>query len=532
MLMRQSFTLSWLKHAGKCFPLIFLTYSCQVGAPYEPPCPNTPDQWKNETAEQKQAALREDVCKALGNWWEIFDDPVLNRLEEEALQSSYTLQSALARVVQAQELARVALADLYPNITFEPSYSDREALVKAQGAAGGALSTQNNQQPNISTTSSTVNPNNQQQPSIPSLIRVRQTRYRLPLVLNYDLDLWSRLLNTYLSDVYTAEATFEDYLNTLLSLTSEIATNYFILRGLDAEQVVLKKNIKARQDALDVNQARYDAGLILYVDVTRAQLEVATARADSIEVDRQRSLQEDLLATLVGTPAPVFDVKFNPLKVPPPVIPAGIPSDLLLRRPDIAAAERNMAAAHAQIGVAYASFFPAVQLTAALGFESPELGSLLKWKARLWEIAVNVVQTVFDAGRNTANLRYAKAFYSQTVADYQQEVLSAFQEVEDALANIRQYAARSEELALAVKAATETLSLVQMRYDRGLINYLDVVEAERSTLDSERSFVINLSLRYQSTVQLIQSLGGSWQPTNQSENENDEAQPEVCSCDN
>lgn len=501
-----------------CFPVLFLTYSCQLAGPYTPPAPLTPEQWKNETKEQEQEQVKQaDVCEALGNWWKIFQDPVLNQLEEQAVQSSYTLQAALDRLIQADATARAAMAALYPNINFEPSYFSQGSLFNPQSFGAGSLGagTAGAGQVGLGSSSQSSNPLNPinqiaQQARSPSLVRVHQLTYGLPLVLNYDLDLWDKLKNTYLSDVYLAEAKFEDYLNALLTLTTNVAYNYFILRGLDAEQAVLQRNIKSRQAALEINSARYEAGLIIYADVTRADLEVANALTDSAEVERRRLLQENILATLTGIPAPIFNVAYNPLVEIPPVIPPGFPSDLLLRRPDIATAERNMASAHAQIGVAYASFFPDVQITAAAGLQSPTLASLLTWKARFWQVAVNIMQTVFDAGRNDANLRYAKAAYRETVANYQQQVLQAFQEVEDALGNIRQYAVEAKDLIRAVKAANQTLELLQERYDQGLINYLDVVDAERSSLDTERNAVITLSQRYQWTVQLVRALGGAW----------------------
>jgi multidrug efflux system outer membrane protein len=248
------------------------------------------------------------------------------------------------------------------------------------------------------------------------------------------------------------------------------------------------------------------------MDVTRGEAEVSRAKADLADTERLRGIQENSIATLVGIPAPVFSIHFNPLEFPPPLIPEGLPSELLYRRPDIAQAERELAAAYAQIGVAYAAFFPTVNLTAGLGLESPVAHALLSWKARFWEVGLNVMQSVFDGGRNCANLAYTQSLFRESLANYQEHVLTAFQDVEDSLVSIRQRAIQDEALLEAARAARQTLNLSEMRYNRGLINYLDVVDAERTLLQTEQNSIIVLGERYVSTVRLIKALGGGWCP--------------------
>lgn len=469
--------------------------------------PNPSLQSENET--QYLAPSLEDVQTNLWNWWEIFQDPILDQLEEQALSSSYTLWAALERVKEAREKARISFAPLLPSLSFAPSFSRVGSLYQ-------------NPLPNLGSTGSTTpSPSSSyggtaQNQSLSSAnlndFRFVQTQYLVPLNLNYEIDLWGKLNNTYYASLIRAQAASQAYLSILLSLTADVASTYFQIRGLDAQQEVILGNIRVRQKAVDLNSARYNAGLIVYLDVSRAEVELARAHSDSDDVARLRGLQENLLATLVGIPAPLFSVEYQPLIIPPPLIPRGLPSELLCRRPDIAEAERNLAAAYRDIGVAYANFFPSLSINAALGFGSPFADQLFGWRSRFWEVGWNIVQTVFDAGRNEANYNLYKAVFTETLANYQQTVLKAFQDVEDSLVNLRGYATQAQDLSTAVKAARLTLELAQMRYNRGLTNYLDVVDAERQLLETEQNSVIILGNRYVSTVMLIRALGGGWTP--------------------
>lgn len=466
-----------------------------------------------ETQEPQEPRF-EDVCRNLYNWWEVFQDPVLNQLEEQALNSSYTLWAALERVIEARAQARINFAPLLPGINFNPIFNKTGAVIQSPfsdilssqtGNAGGSSSSS-------SSSANAVNPTTNLLTSFPNNFRFVQTEYLVPLNLTYEVDLWSQLNNNYYAYLLRAQAASQAYLSVLLSLTADVASAYFQLRGLDAQQEVIQRNIRVRLNAVEINQARFDAGLIVYLDVSRAQVELARAHSDSDNTRRLRGLQENILATLVGTPASVFSIAYDPVIVPPPVVPRGLPSELLCRRPDIAQAERNLAASYRDVGVAYANFFPSLNLTAAVGLESPLAEQIFTWRARYWEVGWNIFQTVFDAGRNQANYDYYKAKYRETLANYQETVLQAFKDVEDALVDLREYAFQAQDLAVAVRAAQITLELAQMRYDRGLINYLDVVDAERQLLETEQNSVIVLGNRYVSTVMLIRALGGGWGP--------------------
>ncbi|MBA2367750.1 MAG: efflux transporter outer membrane subunit [Candidatus Protochlamydia sp.] len=488
--------------------------SCRLIAPYQAPCTPTPLTWKNQTVNEEElpsSGKEFEQCKEeLDYWWEIFDDPLLNELEGQALESSYTLWAALEKVIQARAIARIDRASLLPAIGFNPSFNRSGMLL--QNLFKDLLSTQANpgQQPMVQKGSSPCA--GSQQNSIPSLFRAVQTQYILPFELSYELDFFGKLANTYDSALYSAQASAQAYLSVLLTLTADIAANYFQLRSLDKQKALLERTIASRNKALDILSVRFKAGLIIYIDVTRSEAELARAKADLSDIERLRGIQENTIATLVGIPAPVFSLHFNPLELPPPLIPDGLPSDLLYRRPDIAQVERELAAAYAQIGVAYAEFFPSVNLTASLGLESPVARALLSWKARFWEVGLNVMQSVFDGGRNCANLDYTQSLFRESMANYQQQVLTAFQDVEDSLISLRQRAVQDEALLEASQAARQTLNLSEMRYNQGLINYLDVVDAERTLLQTEQTSVIVLGERYVSTVRLIKALGGGWSP--------------------
>lgn len=471
--------------------------------------------------EPEQHILRvEDFRADLGNWWEVFQDPVLNELEEQALNSSYTLWAALEKVIQARAQAAVNFSPLLPHLNFAPSFSRTGSLFQ-NPFPGGLLSNQGSLCDFPSTISSlekaadaaaTTNASTSALSNLPNDFRFVQSQYLVPLNLTYEVDLWCQLRNTYYAAVNRAQAASQSYLGVLLSLTADVATTYFQVRGLDAQQEVIQHNIRVRQEAVNLNRARYNAGLIVYLDVSRAEVELARAHSDSDDVRRARGLQENQLGTLVGIPASVFSIAYHPVTIPPPVIPTGLPSELLCRRPDIAEAERNLASAYRQVGVAYANFFPSLNLNTSIGFETPIAHQLFSWRSRFWQVGWQLLQTVFDGGRNESNYQYYQSLFRESTANYQETVLQAFKDVEDALVNLRGYSTQAQDLAIAVRAARLTLELAQMRYNRGLTNYLDVVDAERQLLETEQSSVIVLGNRYISTVMLIRALGGGWGP--------------------
>lgn len=512
----------------RCFlPLILLVTlaSCRLTRPYASPEPLTPSQWKSQFQDlsetppspstdadtpikdaaphaesdipQQAAPSHREMCSSLEKWWNLFQDPVLDELEEQALSQSNSLWEALEKVIQARAVAGVHGSYLFPNVSLTPSVSRESSLI-----------------PNFPTDSASTTcvcplPATPV-PKTPRTLRYLQPRYALPFNFNYELDLWNRLGGQYQSALMGAQAAFQDYLGVLLSLTTEVAHTYYSVRNFDAQQMVLDKNIALRDKEVRINTARFEAGIVPYVDVTRAQLSLEASYADAAEVRKERALAENQLATLVGVPASLFKLSFAPLIVEPPNIPPDLPSDLLTRRPDLNAAERTLAAAYENIGVAYARFFPSLTLSGSVGVESPFTSSLFSWQGRFWQFGADVFQSVFDGGRNLANLDDARSKHREAMANYQQKVLEAFQDVEDALSAIHWNKERRTHLLASEKAAVETLRLSKTRYDHGMVTYLEVVDSEQSALRSEQLAVAVLGDQYESLIFLIRSLGGGW----------------------
>ena len=483
-----------------------------VGPDYHgPPAPEQPDpaRFKNASADQaRQWKIAEPKdMDARGAWWEIFGDADLDRLEAAATANNQNLRLAAARIAESRAQTRVAAADFYPNANYEPSYV-RERMTNNDpyqtgqlvnpktiggaaggGGAGGAPLTLT-QQPLTRT----------------------YALFRQPVDLNWELDIFGRVRRNTEAARADAQATQADYQNMILSVAANVANTYYNVRALDTEIEVINRTIHARQDALGIAQERLTAGLTGELDVVREKSELATDRADLEGVKRSREEMENALATLVGQPASTFHFASHdiPASSRPPRIPAGLPSRLLERRPDVAEAERNLAASNARVGVAVAAFFPRITLTGAAGFESATVTDLFNWQSHLWQIGPSINLPIFEGFRNSANLQAAHARYDQSVAQYRQQVLVAFQDVENALADLRTLAAQSEQQNLAVEASRRTLQLSQDQYRNGAVTFLDVVDAERTVFNSERTAAQLLGQRLQATVQLIKALGGGW----------------------
>jgi len=483
---------------------LFLTtlWGCRLGPKYEPPCVNTPEDWKSTHADC--------TTPQVAYWWEIFDDPTLNSLELQAVANNPNLYVAFERVIEALAMAGVTRADLFPQLNVNPSYTNTAVLYKVFLPPGG-----------ISTLLGTTTLGPIALPTTAPVIppfRIHMLQYVLPLNLSFQLDLWGKIKSQYESAVFNAQAQADAFYATLLSLTSNVATSYFQMRSLDSQTDMLKATYETRLKGLKITEARFKEGISPYINVSAASLDLTNAEAAYYDSLRQRALQENMIATLIGVPPSSFNLPHNPLilSLPPPVIPPGVPSSILLQRPDIAQAERNMAAENALVGAAYASFFPSLTLTGALGFSSPDLKDFLSWKSRLWQIGLNATQVFFDGERLAYNLAAAKARYKEATGAYQQQVLTAFREVEDALNNIEMQAKQAESLEKSAEAATLSTRLSTMRYKQGIADYLEVVVYNTTELNAKISLITTLGNRYLSTVQLIQALGGSWKTDNES----------------
>jgi len=481
--------------------LIFFTSCTQLQDSYRDSQTGIPASWKN-TANDESPQLEE--------WWVIFDDSILNDLIAEGIENNRNAQAAYQRMLQAYYQAKFRLGTLSPLVTLAPIYFKQGSSVTGFDTAaltGGqaALPT------NIGNTGGGGGGN-----AIPS---TGQTRKRLiitdidvPLNFRWELDLWGKLTQHYLNAYYQYESAEFDSWQTLNQITSDIAVNYYLLRGFDTELEVLNRIILSRKDNLDINKVRYEAGLINYLDVTRAEVDYNSAKADRENVFRERELQVNILAALIGRPASELELPFSPLskEILPPLIPTGIPSELLTRRPDVLSSMTTIKAYYAEIGVAYAEFFPDLTISGAIGYSSNKFKTLFDWQSRLWQIAASIMQIIYDGGRLQANLNQTVAAYAESVSNYEETVLIAFKEVEDALINIRQREKQDVDLNETVIVAQDTYNLAKSRYDSGLINYLDVVIAERDLLNYSRSAAIVHSQRFVDTALLVKALGGGW----------------------
>lgn len=464
--------------------LFLLSYGCRLGPKYHPPALDAPSDWKEK--DDKEQTCNAPIFEGL--WWEVFGDDVLNGLEQEAIVANPNLFVALDRVAQARAIAGVDRAALYPKLNLNPSYSNTGMLFKIYLPQNGVLIPG----------------------SFPTIYRIHQLQYTMPLNMSYELDLWGKLRGQFDSAVFNAQSQEENLQAAFLTLTADLAVSYFKLRCLDTLVEVLEQNLTLLSKNLNLVHSRFAKGLIGELDVVSAQQELTDNEASFYDALRQRSIQEHAIAALVGLPPSEFSLGKMPLVESPPQVKPSLPAQVLLQRPDLRALERSMAAQHALIGAAYASFFPSIQLTGALGFSSPDLRQFLQWKSRLWAIGVNAAQPIFDGGYNEANLELSYAQFNESLHTYQQKVLTAFQEVEDSLVNMELQSVEYDRYLESSQFAAKRNTLATTRYTKGLSNYLEVLDSERSKIQADINLVNVLGLRYISTIQLIKALGGSW----------------------
>jgi NodT family efflux transporter outer membrane factor (OMF) lipoprotein len=446
-----------------------------VGPKYVRPATEVPADYK-ENSNFSVAQPSDAIAK--GKWWEIYQDAQLNSLEEQIAVSNPSLKAAQARFDQARAAVRISRSNLYPTAT------GSLAVARIGQSSNKALFS--------STTPSTYND------------------FSIPVDASYELDVWGRVRRTVEASRSEAQATAADLANVDLSLQAELALDYFALRGLDAQKQLLDSTVVSYQKALDLTQTRYQGGLASAVDVAQARTQLETTRAQAIDVEVARAQFEHATAVLVGKPPAQFDLPPLPLTAPPPAIPAALPSDLLERRPDIAAAERRVQEANANIGVARAAYFPAITLGVGGGFESASIGTLLEGPSGFWSLAGQAAEVLFDGGLRRGTTEQAKAAYEQSVDNYRQTILGAFQEVEDNLAALRILEQEAETQNGAVAAAEHSLSLSVTRYKGGVTNYLEVTTAQTAALADEVTAVNLLSRRLSASVLLVKAIGGGW----------------------
>src|ERR1700726_631375 len=448
---------------------------CTVGPKYRRPAAEVPASYK-EVGDWKPAQPNDQSLS--GNWWEVFQDAQLNALESQVNVSNQNLKAAEAQYTQARELVRYNRANYFPSI--------------GGGAGATRNKISNNRPPSLSSNGATYND------------------FQIPFELSYEVDVWGRARRTVESYREQAQASAAALATVNLSMHAQVALFYFQARVLDAEEQLLNSTVTQYQQALELIENRYAGGIASDLEVQQATTQLETTRAQAIDVGVARAQYEHAVAILIGKPPAEFTLAALPLTTPPPPIPAGLPSALLERRPDIAAAERRMASANAQIGVAKAAYYPTISLGATGGFESGVITTLISGPSVLWSAGGSAIAPIFDAGRRRANMDQAIAAYDQTVANYRETVLTGFQQVEDNLAALRILENEAQVQERAVIAAQKYLELANSRYTGGVTSYLEVTTAESAALSDELTAVSILGRRMVDAVTLVQALGGGW----------------------
>ena len=468
---------------------LWLLHGCTVGPAYHRPAVPSPPAFK-EADGWKVAQPRDDALH--GDWWLLFNDPQLNALEKQVNVSNQNIAGAFAAFQQARALVKEARAQYYPTLTVGPSVtrSRTSANLAQSGSAGVALG--------AGATATPVSSGR------------TFTDYDLPFDASWTPDLWGRVRNAVKGNVAAAQASAADLENTRLTAQAELAVDYYQLRTQDSLKQLLDATVVAYQQSLQVNQALYDTGIGGEEAVAQAEVQLQATQAQDSNLGIARAQYEHAIAVLIGQPASAFSIAAEPLTAQPPAIPIGVPSQLLERRPDVAADERLMAQANAQIGVATAAYFPTLTLSATAGLESSSLSNWLSWPSRYWSVGPALSETLFDGGLRRATVQQYQAAYDQTVATYRQAVLTAFQQVEDNLAALRILSQQIEQQDAAVAAAQRYLAIASDRYQLGLDPYLDVITAQTTLLSNQQTAATLRMQQLTDSVQLIEALGGGW----------------------
>lgn len=457
-----------------------------VGPKYHTPTADTPAAFKEMTPADypategwKVAQPKDDALR--GKWWEIFNEPELNDLEEKVNVSNQNIASAAASFFAARALVKQARSQLFPTVSTNPAITKQRPSATVRPGGSGSNS------------------------GTPTF-----TDYSLPFDATWQPDLFGRIRNTVRAAAYGAQASAADLENTRLTVQAEVAADYFQLRGQDSLKELLDSTVIAFRESLDLTKALFDTGIDSDEAVAEAETQLESTQAQDDALGIQRAQFEHAIAMLTGQPASTFSIPFKALTTSAPAIPYGVPSELLERRPDIAAAERLVAQANAQIGIARAAYYPTVTLSAIAGFESTSIANWFIWPSRFFSAGPAVAETLFDAGLRRATVMQFRAQYDETVANYRQAVLTAFQQVEDNLASLRVLSVEIQHQDQAVKSAQRNLTVAMDRYRTGLDPYLNVITAQ-TTLLSNQETAVNIRIQQMTASEgLIQALGGGW----------------------
>lgn len=468
---------------GKCGVValggvLLFSSGCMVGPKYRTPTAPTAAAFKEPPpAGWKEAQPSDGLLR--GKWWEVYNDPQLNALEEQVSISNQNVLAAEARFREAKAAVRIARSALFPAVSASPSI----------------ISTRTPSQVVGSVQSASASPHG---------------FYSLPFDASYVADLWGNIRRSVTAATATAQVSAADLENAKLTFQAELASDYFQLHGLDGDAALLADAVKSYAEFLTLTRNRYNGGVASLGDVAQAETQLETTRGQLVDVGVQRAQFEHAIAILIGKPPSEFSIASATLKAPPPAVPIGLPSALLERRPDIAANERQVAAANEQIGIAKAAYYPTLTLSGSTGLESADFLRWFTWPSRFWSVGPQLAETLFDAGKRHAQVSQAEAAYDATVDTYRQTVLTALQQVEDNLSALRVLAEEAEVTDRAVKAARQSLDISTDQYKGGIVAYLQVITAQTAWLTEQKVAVDLLTRRMTASVSLIEALGGGW----------------------
>jgi NodT family efflux transporter outer membrane factor (OMF) lipoprotein len=460
--------------------------SCMVGPNYKRPAAPVPQGYKEPLTQGiqdqtwKQAQPSDAALK--GKWWEMYNDPALSALEEQVAISNQNILAYEAQYREARDLVRIARANLFPTVSVGPSIANSRSSANLYGGNNAALN---------------------------NLVQQR-TVYSLPFSVSYQPDIWGSIRRSINANVDNAQVTAAQLENARLSYQASLAVDYFELHGVDSDEDLLERTVVSYRDYLQLTKDRFDAGVATDADVAQAETQLYTTQAQLKDLATARAQYEHAIAVLTGQPPTGVSIPRVVLTTPPPAIPVAVPSTLLERRPDIAAAERQMASANEQIGIATAAYYPTIALTGTAGLQSSRFTTWIQWPSRYWSLGASATETIYDAGRRRAQVSEARNALDVTVANYRQTVLNAFQQVEDNLAALQVLAEESVVQQQAVSAAQRALDVSTEQYKAGTTDFLQVITTQSIALADQRTAVDLLTRRITASVQLIEALGGGW----------------------
>jgi NodT family efflux transporter outer membrane factor (OMF) lipoprotein len=471
--------------------LLLILPACVVGPKYHPPAPPPPAAVYKESPTQFKDAGDWTVAqpadaKLRGKWWEIFNDPELNALEDQLDINNQNIKQYFENFMAARAVVREARAQYFPTLSVAPSVTHSRASADVGSTA------------NTGGTGGTSSP------------QLQSTLYSLPLEASWEPDLWGKVRNTVRQAQYAAQVSAADLENERLTEQASLAAYFFEIRGQDKLQKIFDDTVVADQKEYELTRSLYDTGIDDQISVVEAETTLHSAQAGATNVGVARAQYEHAIAVLLGKTASNFSIPVKPMTVAPPPIPVGVPSELLQRRPDVAAAERTMAEANATIGIAYAAYYPNLTLTGSAGFESSSFSKWLSWPSRFWSVGASIPETIFDAGLRRATVQQNVATYNADIASYRQTVLTAFQQVEDSLAEVRILSKEIQQEQQAVDSAQTYLKLEEARYDTGVDPYVDVLIAQTTVLADQQTLNGLQVQQMTSSVALVEALGGGW----------------------